>query len=225
MATQASISFGVLLLPYFQLLDATGPIDMINSSSKEFLSVVFPPLGAKAVSYTWHYISTTGDLSPVRATSGPLLQPTCTLKDCPKLDYLLIPGPDPNGPFPEEILEFVRKVSGEAKGVLTVCTGSIVLAAAGLLDGKKACTNKVALKMLAGEGKHRKEVNWVTDKRWSVDGKFWTSAGITAGIDMAVAWLKDKTDPDVMRILLDLSEVVPKTADEDPYAHLLEGVL
>ncbi|KDQ21510.1 hypothetical protein BOTBODRAFT_123282 [Botryobasidium botryosum FD-172 SS1] len=224
MASQPSVSFGVLLLPCFQLLDAVGPFDMINSSSKEYVNLLYPPLAPKAVSYTWHYISTSGDLTPISATSGPLLQPTCTIKDCPKLDYLLIPGPDPTGPFPEETLAFIRKVSAEAKEVLTICTGSMVLAAAGVLDGRRACTNKFALKALAAEGKHRKEVKWVTDKRWVVDGKFWTSAGITAGIDMAMEWLKDKTDPDVLQLLLDASEVVVRTADEDPYAHLLDGV-
>jgi len=78
----------------------------------------------------------------------------------------------------------------ECKGVLTICTGSVALARADVLDGKEVCTNKAMLKILEEETLLNEKVKWVRDKRWNLDGKIWSSAGVTAGIDLAVEFAR-----------------------------------
>ncbi|KAF9010728.1 ThiJ/PfpI [Cyathus striatus] len=223
--TSTVINFGVLLLPEFQLLDATGPIDHINSHSKHYLSSVQTPLADKAPVIKWHYISYTQDLTPMAATSGPLLIPTCTYADCPPLDYLLVPGPDPNKPLPAGCAEFVKRRIGELKLLLLVCTGSLVIAQTGILDGLQVCSNKFALKMMKESGRLRKEVKWVGDRRWTKDGKVWSAAGVTAGIDLAAEFARVHFDPDIVQIVELLTEYAPKPDQPDDFCNILEGVV
>jgi transcriptional regulator GlxA family with amidase domain len=67
--------------------------------------------------------------------------------------------------------------------VASVCTGSLLLAKAGLLEGRRATTNKRAFKLVAGLAP---EVSWVAEARWVEDGPFFTSSGVSAGMDMAL---------------------------------------
>jgi transcriptional regulator GlxA family with amidase domain len=67
---------------------------------------------------------------------------------------------------------------------MSVCTGAALLARSGLLDNRRATTNKMNFAWVAGNGP---KVNWIKEARWVEDGKFWTSSGISAGIDMALA--------------------------------------
>ena len=87
------------------------------------------------------------------------------------------PGPPD---VPQELTDFlVRQVPG-AKHVLTVCTGSWILARTGALDGKRATGNKFMFKAMVADTASR-NIDWVARARWVVDGKFWTSSGVTAG--------------------------------------------
>jgi transcriptional regulator GlxA family with amidase domain len=106
--------------------------------------------------------------------------------DCPHLDVILVPGGmgTRNEVKNPAMLEWLRKRAADADAVTSVCTGSAVLAAAGLLDGKRATTNKRAFKWVT---EHGPRVNWVKEARWVEDGKFATSSGVSAGIDMALA--------------------------------------
>ena len=83
-----------------------------------------------------------------------------------------------------ELIDFIRSRSSEAEIVMSVCTGAALLARAGLLDGRRATTNKRAFAWPVSQGPY---VNWIRQARWIEDGKFVTSSGISAGIDMALA--------------------------------------
>ncbi|KAF9475790.1 class I glutamine amidotransferase-like protein [Pholiota conissans] len=221
-----TIHFGLLLLPSYQWLDAAGSADYINLHSqaslkfaKEEESVV-----AKAPIIEWHYIS--HNLEPVQASSGPAGIPTCTYDTCPLLDYLVIPGPDPTAPLPEGCAAFLQKLMAQEsfRALLTICTGSLAIAPSGVLDGLNVCSNKTALRSIALSGQLYKKVKWVGDRRWIVDGMVWSSAGITAGIDLAAEFARVHFDPLIVQLAKDASEYVPNPAQPDPFAYLLDGV-
>jgi putative intracellular protease/amidase len=107
------------------------------------------------------------------------------------LEIFLIPGG--HGTRKEvdnnKLLSKIIDVSNSSKYVLTVCTGSALLAKTGLLDNKKATSNKRAFSWVMTNGPH---VQWDSRARWVVDGKFYTSSGVSAGIDMSLGFLSDR---------------------------------
>ncbi len=115
-----------------------------------------------------------------------------------KLDGMLISGTDifliPGGHGTRTevnnipLLDMIRKISELSRYVLTVCTGTALLAKTGLLDNKKATTNKRAFDWVISTNT---KVNWIRQARWVVEGKYYTSSGVSAGMDMALGFLSD----------------------------------
>lgn len=218
-----SISFGVLLLDRYQVLDAIGPIDLIHNITKSFVGTLASPnIVAKAPEIKFHYIS--HDMNPIQPSGGPPQIPTCTYKTCPRLDYLLIPGQAPETPLIPGLAEFLTAKYDEVESILSVCTGSIALARAGLLNGKTAMTNKFALAMMVKLGIAPKGVNWEMKGRWSVDGKIWSSAGITAGMDMTAEWMTTRFDKALIQWSWDVAEFEPRPKNYSKFDSILEGV-
>jgi len=221
-----TLHFGLLLLPEFQWLDAVGPVDYINNHSYAMVK----RLGAsqevvdKAPVIEWHYIS--HNLEPVQASSGPPQPPTKTYKDCPELDYLIIPGPSPTDPLPEGCSEFLQKrfADPKLKALLLVCTGSLAISQTGILDGYHVCSNKFVLRRLALAGLLYKKVHWIGDRRWHVDGKVWSSAGITSGLDLAAEFARKHFDKEIVKLGKDVAEYESNPSHPDPFAFLLDGV-
>lgn len=119
---------------------------------------------------------------------GQSIVPTHTFADAPKLDVLLIPGGIGGFETGPATLEFIRRVAATADHVLTVCNGAALAASAGVLDGKRATTNKAYWQHCVAKGP---KTSWVAQARWVRDGKFWTSSGVTAGIDSVLAWVAE----------------------------------
>src|SRR5712691_1418865 len=113
---------GMLIFPRLTQLDMTGPYEVL----------------ARLPDTTVHLVSRT--LEPVKTDRGMMIVPTVTYADCPMLDVVMVPG----GPGQQDLMEdvvslgFLQKQAREAKYVTSVCTGSLVLGAAGLLKGKRA---------------------------------------------------------------------------------------
>ncbi|KAH9479894.1 Isonitrile hydratase [Psilocybe cubensis] len=216
----------ILIQPEFQWLDASGPVDYINNHSRAMISHLHLPgdITDKAPIINWHYISS--DLTPVQPTSGPLQVPTCTFATCPPLDFIVVPGPDPTAQASKEFTEFIQQRVADPglRGLLMVCTASLMVAQTGVLDGHQACTAKVALKAFSQAGILNKSVKWVGDRRWVVDGKLWSAAGITSGIDLAAEFARVYFDPVIVQLAKDAAEYEPKPAYPDPFARLLDGV-
>ena len=163
-AASTPLRVGFLLFPNITQLDLTGPYE------------VFASLPDTKVHLIWK------TLEPVAAVTGMKIVPDTTLADCPQLDVLCVPGGPGMGPLlvDEEVLDFVRRQAEGARYVTSVCTGALVLGAAGLLRGKRATTHWMSMPMLAQLGATPVE------SRVVVDGNVITGGGVTAGIDFAL---------------------------------------
>jgi cyclohexyl-isocyanide hydratase len=161
----SKLRFGFLVFPNLQQLDLAGPYEMFS-----VLDV------AKEVPLVWK------SREPVLSTTGISFTPTCSFADCPKLDLICVPGGvGVNALLRDEaVLAFVRQQAASARFVTSVCTGALVLGAAGLLAGKRATSHWSARDLLAGFGAIP------TLGRVVRDGRLITAGGVTAGIDFAL---------------------------------------
>ena len=159
----------MLIYPKFTALDLVGP--------HYFFACLF---GAKV-----HLVTTEPDLSPVVSDLGLAISPTTTMADAPKdLDVLFMPG-GTEGTLAvmkrADTIAWVQDRAARAKHVTSVCTGSIILARAGLLKGKRATSHWAVRDTLAQYGAIP------VDQRVVQDGNVLTGAGVTAGMDFAIA--------------------------------------
>jgi cyclohexyl-isocyanide hydratase len=168
---------GFLLFPNITQLDLTGPHEVLSK------------LPGARIHLIWK------TLEPVKAVGGMSIMPDTTLKDCPQLDLVCVPG----GPgmtnlmVDEEILEFLRKQAAGARYVTSVCTGSLVLGAAGLLKDKCAATHWMLMELLPTLGAIP-----VSD-RVVIDGNVITGGGVTAGIDFGLKVAAEVAGEDVAK--------------------------
>jgi cyclohexyl-isocyanide hydratase len=155
---------GMLIFPRLTQLDMTGPYEVLAR---------LPDTQVDLVAKT---------MDPVTTDRGMQIVPTVTYETCPPLDIVMVPG----GPGQQDLMEdeaalsFLRKKAAGAKYVTSVCTGSLVLAAAGLLKGKRATCHWAAIEHLALLGAIP------TKERVVVDGDVVTGAGVASGIDFAL---------------------------------------
>ncbi len=159
-----TLQIGFVLFPGIQQLDLTGPYDVLASLPDVKLHLIWK------------------DLAPITSSTGLVLSPTITYNDCPALDVICVPGGSGVGPLMEDqpTLDFLRVQSQTARYVTSVCTGSLVLGAAGLLRGRRATTHWAYHDMLATLGAI------AVQERVVRDGNLFTGGGITAGIDFAL---------------------------------------
>jgi len=122
----------------------------------------------------------------VICANGMSVNPTTDFEHCPPLDYLFIPGGQGTRTQVNNsvLVQFVASRARTCKAVLSVCTGSFVLHAAGLLFGKRATTHWESLDRLRGLS----DVS-VVEERFVQDGNVWSSAGVSAGIDLTLAFI------------------------------------
>eukprot|EP00879_Flechtneria_rotunda_P004765 GHRR01005035.1.p1 GENE.GHRR01005035.1~~GHRR01005035.1.p1 ORF type:complete len:192 (+),score=60.44 GHRR01005035.1:2485-3060(+) len=137
------------------------------------------------------------------------------------LTWLLVPGgigtrKEVNNPA---LLEFIRAWGQQSSGLqlcMSVCTGAVLLATAGVLDGLRATTNKIAFEWVKSA---RPAVRWEREARWVHDGNFVTASGVSAGMDAAVYVLKTLLGSDIASAAAKRNEYLPNIkADEDPFA-------
>ncbi|KAK3997163.1 class I glutamine amidotransferase-like protein, partial [Cladorrhinum sp. PSN332] len=185
---QPPTHYGVLLFRAFELLDIYGPLDILQLLAHNryltlsLLARDLKPVTSKPAGQT---------MNPYGSDFWPSIQPTHTFDDPPtNLEVLIVPG----GPgarskdlVPE--IQFIREVFPKLKYLITICTGAGIAAQSGVLDGYRVTTNKAAWWSVIEMGPN---VNWTVPARWVDDGKVWSSSGVTAGMDLFYAFLKEK---------------------------------
>ena len=185
-----SIRVGLLLFPRMTQLDLTGPFE------------VFAKLPDTEVLLLWK------TLQPVEAETGLRMLPHATLRDCPPLDVVCVPGgPGVNALMADaEVLDWLRATARSARYVSSVCTGALVLGAAGLLRGKRATSHWASRDLLASFGAIP------TAGRVVRDGNLFTGGGVTAGIDFALtmaAELRGKAAAQAIQLAIEYAPAPP----------------
>ncbi|MDO8295504.1 MAG: GlxA family transcriptional regulator [Caulobacter sp.] len=177
-------TIGVLIFPDFQLLDAAGPIGAFE-------------IAGRFVPGTYGIVVLSRDGGPVASSSGVTLNSTA-FASAGRLDTLLVSGGE--GTRGEAICEatlaFVRATAATVRRTASVCSGAYVLAQAGLLDGRRATTH---WNRTADFARRFPKVKLEPDRIWVRDGAVWSSAGITAGIDLALALVAEDLGEDIAR--------------------------
>ncbi|WP_110947641.1 DJ-1/PfpI family protein [Pseudomonas bohemica] len=169
-----TLHIGLLVFPEVQQLDLTGPYD------------VFASTPGVAVHLLWK------NLDPLLSSTGLSLLPTKTFADCPDLGVICVPGGVGIDALLEdaETLAFIKQQAANAQYITSVCTGALVLGAAGLLEGKRATTHWASHGLLGKFGAipvHERVVR---------DGNLMTGGGVTAGIDFALTLISEIFDAD-----------------------------
>ena len=156
---------GMLMFPRLTQLDLTGPYEVLAR---------LPNTTVDLVAHT---------LDPVQTDRGMMIVPSVSFADCPQLDVVMVPGGPGQQDLMEDpvVIEFLQRQARNAKYVTSVCTGSLVLGAAGLLKGKRATCHWAAIEHLAPLGAIP------VHERVVVDGNIVTGAGVASGIDFALA--------------------------------------
>jgi len=172
-------SVGILLFDDVEVLDFAGPFEVFSRTRTE------PGLASRRSDEEapFNVFTVAKTYDPVTASGGLTLLPRCSFIDVPPIDLLVVPGGFGTRPLlsDEETLSWIRKVAGSARLITSVCTGSLLLAKAGLLEDRRATTHWSALEQLESMDAG---VTVEKDARYVDDGII-SSAGVAAGIDMA----------------------------------------
>lgn len=168
LADEPKKTIGIVLFPSFETLDVYGPVQMLGRLPD--YKVVFVAQRAGAV----------------RSSQGVEAVATYSFEDAPQFDVMLVPGGmgTRQEVGNEALLAFLRRQDRGTQLTTSVCTGAALLARAGILDGRRATTNKMAFQWVASQSD---KVQWVGRARWVSDGKYVTSSGVSAGTDMALS--------------------------------------
>ncbi|MCD8176062.1 MAG: DJ-1/PfpI family protein [Tannerellaceae bacterium] len=163
----------VILFDCFETLDVFGSVEIVGRLPEYF---------------EIDYYSLEGGIKT--STQGVRIATKKTDSITGRIDVLLIPGGKGTRREVEndELIRVIARLSEQAEYTLTICTGSALLAKTNLLDGKTATSNKRAFDWVVSTNK---EVHWKRKARWTVDEKYYTSSGISAGMDMTLGFVSD----------------------------------
>ena len=163
------MTLGAILYDGFELLDLYGPLEMLGNLKPQI-----------------DIITVAERTGSVPSFQGPQTLAEFDYANCPRLDLILLPGGFGTLAQLENqaTLSFLQKSVPTAKVTMSVCTGSWLLAKAGLLDGRRATSNKMYFKVATQQSDR---VDWITKARWVQDGAIYTASGVSAGMDMSLA--------------------------------------
>ena len=197
-------TLGVVLFEGFELLDVFGPLEMFGLTADHF---------------EIRLIAENGGV--VASRQGPKSICDDSFHSAPAIDVLLVPGGigtrrEVNNPV---LLEWLNERSKQAELVASVCTGSALLAKAGVLDGLRATSNKLAFAWASSQSE---KVQWQQQARWVEDGKVFSSSGVSAGIDMALAVIAKLVSEQAAEDAANFAEYSwQRDADCDPFASVV----
>ena len=194
------IPFNVVLFNDFETLDAFGPIEIIGKMPKTYELGYFSVEGGAILSSQQVSVNT----SP--------------FSEIKQNGVLLIPGGKGTRKLVDDIefISHISKLARQSTYVMTVCTGSALLAKTGLLKDKNVTSNKMAFDWVCQNGN---DIKWIKQARWVNDGKYYSSSGVSAGMDMALGFIRDihgeKTALDICKYI---EYIWNKNKNDDPFA-------
>lgn len=204
---QQTRTLGAILYNDFELLDLYGPLEMFGALPGHF-----------------DIVTVSDHAGPVASTPGPKSVADYSYADCPPLDLILLPGGFGTVVELENtaLLDFLRERSAHAQFTMSVCSGSAILARAGLLDGRRATSNKQLFKLATEQSD---QVEWVEQARWVEDGPFVTASGVSAGTDMALAVIARLYGDEHAQMIADFTEYQwHRDAFDDPFSKFLNAM-
>ncbi len=208
-AKDATRTLGAILYENFELLDLYGPLEMFGSIGPEI-----------------EIVTVAERPGPIGSTQGPRTVADFDFGGCPPLDLILLPGgigtlEQLDNPA---MLAFLQDRSASAEVTMSVCSGSAILAKAGLLDGRRATSNKQFFSLATGQSD---KVQWIEEARWVEDGPFVTASGVSAGTDMALGIISRLYGRERAQTIADRTEYLwQEDPNRDPfYKFLNQGML
>lgn len=192
------IQVGILIFPDVEILDFCGPYEVLAS-------VRLDETRRRESSSPFKLLLVAENLDAVTANGGLRVLPDVTTAECPPLDWLIVPGGwgVRREIHNQNLIEWIARRAQSASLVASVCTGAMLLGQAGLLDGRRATTHISTLDWMREEFP---EATVVEDLRWVEDGKVISSAGVSAGIDMALYLVEQTFGSQVARATADHME-------------------
>lgn len=223
------VSIGFLIFDGFELLDVFGPLEMFSILSR--FKDIHLYLISGNIETSSNRLLVKSDPIHKRLTfgkhpswKGPIITADYTIDNCPDFDIFIVPGgygtrdiietdPDLERGLPlvhnkyfihnQPIIDFIKKRSESAKCIISICTGSVLLAVAGVLDNIHATTNHAAYEWATSIPS---KVKWQKGPRWVEDGKILSSAGVSAGIDCTLHFITLLYGPDISRKVAEYAE-------------------
>lgn len=192
-------NFNVILFNDFETLDVFGPVEVIGKLNNHFSIEFYSEKGG------------------IVTSSQNVKVQTLPITDIKESEVLLIPGgigtrAEVNN---QDLIQILKQTSMSAQFVLTVCTGSVLLAKTGLLKNMKATTNKMAFEWVVSQDEG---VKWIRKARWVNDGKYYTSSGVSAGMDMTLGFVSDMAGMEVAeKISKGIEYIWNKDSNDDPF--------
>ncbi|TGV17276.1 DJ-1/PfpI family protein [Pseudoalteromonas sp. MEBiC 03607] len=166
------MNIGIYIYDDAEVLDFSGPFEVFSTARR-------------LADNDWQVSLIAENDRPVLARGGYSVNPHYSFADCPLLDLLVVVGGDHTRELEKaEVLAWLKNTATNTKRVASVCTGAFLLAKTGLLSGKNVTTHWQDQPELAAMFS---DLNVIADTRWVTDGKFTSSGGISAGIDMSLA--------------------------------------
>jgi putative intracellular protease/amidase len=218
----------MVLFPGFTAIDVFGPINVFNTLSLKnpmtlsILSTDLNPVSVERQIFDGVSYGNTGKSASPFFTEWVL--PTHSFDDAPDLDVIIVPGGSGtrNLTATQPHVDWLSERLGNSdcewpQYMMTVCTGTALLARTGKIGGRNATTNKAAFKWVQ-EQEGAQDVNWIAKARWVVDGKLWTSSGVSAGVDMTIAWVEHAFDRNQSETTKRMMEWNFLEQEDDPFA-------
>ena len=202
------LDIGVVLYDGAEPLDVFGPLEMWMNAGPENIRVHLIAEQKRPIALT---------TTSYPKAQAPMLLAQYSFEEAPELDVLMVPGGI--GTLVEvdntRMIGFLKRTASKVAVVTSVCTGSALYAKAGLLEGVKATGNKVFFDYITNQGK----ADWQLEARWVESGRYVTSSGISAGIDMSLAVIARFFGVDAARMIAASTEYEwNEDADRDPFS-------
>lgn len=212
-------NWGVVLFRAFDGQDIFGPLDALQLLAFQrqmnlyLIAETLDPVTSEPASSA---------MNSKNSSFWPIILPTHTFANVPELDVLLVPGgAGVRAPDVKNITDFIADQYPSLEYLITVCTGAGLAAKSGVLDGRRATTNKSAWSTVTAWGPN---VDWVRQARWVVDGNIWTAAGVTAGLDLTFAFMTEMFGYEQSNRIATLMEYIPNTnSSNDPFGAALDA--